>query len=430
MLTRPGPVRFAVLLGATVLLAGGVAFAFWRSAPGGAEPRQAPFPQIPAPDPWHGVSWSVVEWPAFLEPGTINGATTYGSSIVAWGHAWVVPTERPDPRDGLHPQPVAISVIWRSTDGEGWTRSLVAIDGKPASPGRLALGPAGMAGVAYVDAPGGGGRAVLIGSPDGDVWVGTDVPRGIDVTDVLPTADGFVAVGRAGERPVSWFVGAGAAAPAELPSTGRASETLGGAAVRDGLILVGQLAGPGDPEGVLWLGSADAWTLHRVSDLLDEDPDRATVTSIVPFAGGLFARGWSGIQPACLARAGGLALTAGPLVADHGEGLGMCEATWVSADGVTWRRGGMPKVPQGEQGFGVVAGGDGLLTVADEAQPFEERPRPALWTTADGLGWRRIGDVPPEAFGGTLHAIPGRVLLIGSTEDGTRPRVWLGTPVR
>lgn len=108
----------------------------------------------------------------------------------------------------------------------------------------------------------------------------------------------------------------------------------------------------------------------------------------------------------------------------------MCEASWVSADGVTWERAGMPKVPRGQQGSGqVVAGGDGLLTIADEAQPFEEARRPSLWTSADGMDWRRLGDVPPEAYG-FLHAIPGRVIVIGTTEDGTRPKVWLGEPIR
>lgn len=102
---------------------------------------------------------------------------------------------------------------------------------------------------------------------------------------------------------------------------------------------------------------------------------------------------------------------------------------WTSADGSTWAR-----VPHDEalfggendqEMFGVIAAGPGLVAVGvdDDA--------PAVWLSADGTNWRRIGDA--GAFGGVgeqemygVVVAASRLIAVG--RDGVNAAVWVSPP--
>jgi hypothetical protein len=95
------------------------------------------------------------------------------------------------------------------------------------------------------------------------------------------------------------------------------------------------------------------------------------------------------------------------LVAVGREGLGAdgngSAAVWTSVDGFTWSR-----VPHdetvfggtgGQQMFGVVVGGPGLVAVGREGLGADGNGSAAVWTSPDGFTWSRVPD-DEEIFGG------------------------------
>ena len=427
MPTRTGLIRLGALVIATALAVTATALVAWRFAAGPAGPVRAAFPQVPAPDIWQGLAWSEVDLAAFSEPGSIGSAATDGSTIVAAGDIQITPKGPLDPRDGGRPQPVSVPVLWQSADGGAWTRTAIVVEGRPVAATQVALSPAGIAGVAYPE----GGRPMVVASRDGVTWHAIAIPRGVELNQLLPTADGFVAIGYRAERAVVWQVsGNGAAAPADLPPAEKKGEVLDATVAPDRLVLVGRAIDARGTTGMIWMSGPEGWKLTGPKHpVFDRPQGGTTVTGIVAFAGGLFATGFTGDMVQCFGGAGGSLLTAGPIFADHGEGPAECAATWVSTDGETWRRAGQPDGVAVGGGLGqVVAGGEGLLTMVNEAG-FDERNRIGLWTSADGIEWRRIGDVPADA-NGTLLTLLGRVLVVGSAADGVHPAVWIGEPVR
>ena len=78
----------------------------------------------------------------------------------------------------------------------------------------------------------------------------------------------------------------------------------------------------------------------------------------------------------------------------------------------------------------IAAGGDGVLALAYEPDPLNFDARLAVWTSVDGIAWRRVGngmdrgDASPQA----QFVFPDRLVVIGGTDAG-RLVVWLGDPV-
>ncbi|HEX7496392.1 MAG TPA: hypothetical protein VF349_07140, partial [Candidatus Limnocylindrales bacterium] len=94
---------------------------------------------------------------------------------------------------------------------------------------------------------------------------------------------------------------------------------------------------------------------------------------------------------------------------------------WRSADGKSWARVDLPD-SSGYQARSLTAWSGGFAALASQAKD----PEYALWTSPDGLAWRKAGSVP--AFGvASILALAGRLVVVGSKADtslGMVPASW------
>lgn len=128
---------------------------------------------------------------------------------------------------------------------------------------------------------------------------------------------------------------------------------------------------------------------------------------------------------------GGLIASLGPVTADTCPGPpGMA---WGSPDGHRWQEVAWPRQPGQPDGMpaihAITAGAAGVVALVEEAPPGAEKSVVGLWTSGDGVEWRRIGNgVPVENGGltGAMVAMPGRLIVFAWT--GTGNAVWVGTP--
>jgi hypothetical protein len=140
------------------------------------------------------------------------------------------------------------------------------------------------------------------------------------------------------------------------------------------------------------LGAIPVWA---EADVPHRDPSRGgrdILFAVVEFHGKLVSAGRMGLQPAVL----------------------------VSADGLTWTQVSDSDL---EAPHGVirdlVVGGPGLVAVGEAFTGESWAPRPAVWTSIDGLEWSRVPH-EPDVFGfpeggtiGTVAAGPGGLIAIG-----------------
>ena len=202
-----------------------------------------------------------------------------------------------------------------------------------------------------------------------------------------------------------------------------------------GLIVSGTVRGRQDLDAAIWRLLPDgAWEpLGRDDPGLVGAGRGSSIYRLVPFAGGFFATGGSGVVPDC-ALVGAAVAALRPPTADHCPGLPT--ASWVSADGRRWQPVDGPRLPGRPRGQAVwidalAPGGRGLLGLINEAPPAAERPSLGLWTSHDGVAWERIGNGMPVAEGWPgqdMIVLPGRVVVFGHDGMGMHVAVWIGTP--
>ena len=123
---------------------------------------------------------------------------------------------------------------------------------------------------------------------------------------------------------------------------------------------------------------------------------------------------------------------------------GGAAAVWTSTDGLTWE-----PVPYDEAVFGgwqemraVVAGGPGLVAVGCDftgVEGSDDGGTAAVWTSADGLTWRRIsqdavsGSVDRHCVNSVAVGGPGLVAVgydhvVGHFDRGQAAAVWVSPP--
>ncbi len=265
------------------------------------------------------------------------------------------------------------------------------------------------------------GAALVAESPDGATWtaLGAGGLEGGFVNGVAIGADGaLVAAGaRLGvddaPAPAFWRFADGAWAPASGVTTLPAGQANAVAAIGDGFVAVGH--GYRDPVtfvpqvGQVWVSDdGRAWEERRAASF--EPTLTAEVTSVAALGDRVAAGGlWSTTESQSDA------------------------VVWVSDELEQWQRIVLPGAGDGFAGvLGIAAGGPGLVAVG-----FEERPASAgaVWTSTDGLDWRRVPHDPALfAAAGTTRimdvaAVPGGLVAVGFESVGPRSRkvFWTST---
>jgi hypothetical protein len=114
----------------------------------------------------------------------------------------------------------------------------------------------------------------------------------------------------------------------------------------------------------------------------------------------------------------------GPPIADV---CGRTDLVWTSPDWVEWqeREDTLPLMGGTDT---LAAGVDGLVAMLDSAPGGENRgDDPSVWTSRDGIEWRRLGDGIASAT--ALVALPD-MLIAFAPDPGleTGFDVWIGTP--
>lgn len=438
----------AVVVAGTLLAA-----VTWPGATAPAGPRGSPAPADlagppalgrlqPDPVPWAGMTWEAVETRGFdLQPGDhVVGVIRVDGGLLAYGQGTL---DRPNP-DGL----VSTLTVWLSADGITWrpVPILAGVRAGSVSESRnVAAGPRGVV-IAGNTCCGEEGAAVWW-SPDGVGWQRAAFPRLAEayLTGVAAGPDGFVAIGGVRGRGAIWTSvdGIGWTAVDQDEAGLVRGELAHAVALGDGYLVAGMDDRAGrDSQAAVWASTGlAAWRRLAAADPALNGRDEASITRIVPFAGGLFANGGSGTQEdrvQCEGLLNGGLLTAGPATALTCGWLR--EMTWRSDDGSRWERidpwgrdGTYPPEPVPPHGRApinwdrIVPAGPGLVGVLAEladGQPGQEGDLLGVWTSVDARSWQRIGDGPPAADTPPVGLVGLDRRLFALTENGA---AWLGT---
>lgn len=425
------PERIRILvLGAAVLAAAG-GLALWAgvldspvNAPAATDTPAETVQLFPAPEQWPGVRWTRVEQADLNElGGSIFGVSSHGSWIAALGESPL-----PDPAEGGDVSSAA--VVWTSRGGLAWDRhELRLVTGQRVWPQNLVVGPAGYLVYALRNPEDPIGLVAV--SKDGEHWVEAGRPPIDQGGPLAATATGFVTIGVQAGEPVVLTTSDGAAwEKVTVPLQAGDYMLSDVRRTADGFVVVGRVQRARDWDGVVWRSAAGGGL-----DDLGANPtfiglDRGvSVDRTVPFAGGIFATGSAGNVAEC-ALMGGLVASLGPVTADTCPGPpGLA---WSSPDGQPWQEVTWPRLAgrpdQMPLIHAVTAGAAGLVALVEEAPPNGQSVV-GLWTSRDGIEWRRIGNGMPLKNGGLTGAmvgLPGRLIVFAWT--GTGNAVWVGSP--
>jgi hypothetical protein len=193
----------------------------------------------------------------------------------------------------------------------------------------------------------------------------------------------------------------------------------------DGLLIAGAVGAVGNWDGLLWRWTVDGGLV----DVLGRQkafvgPDRSvSIYEAVLHANGVYLLGATE-EPApaqCGLREGQLAAV-GPPVADV---CGRTELAWASSDLVRWQE---IEGPPSHAGPDTLAAGiDGVVSIVEEG-PAGQAPgdNEGLWTSPDGIEWRRLGDGISLPTG--LVVLPGRLVAFNQGQLHMGIGVWIGTP--
>lgn len=385
------------------------------------EPSPAAVALFPAPEQWAGVRWSRIEQADLNERGaSIHGVSSYGPGIAAWGESPL-----PNVAEGVRP------VVWTSAGGLAWQRhELRLVTGQRIWPQNLVVGLAGYL-VYALRGPEDNVGLVAV-SKDAEHWVEVGRPP-IDLGGPLAaTATGFVTVGVKAGEPLVLTTSDGAAwEKVTVPAQAGAYVLSDVRGTADGFVVSGRIERAGGWDGVLWRSTADGTMEDLGADPAFSSPDQGVdIWRAVPFAGGIVAMGSAGNVAEC-ALLGGLVASLGPVTADTCPGPPA--AAWGSPDGHRWQpvvwppQAGRPNSMPAIQV--ITAGAAGVWGLVEEAPPGAEKNVVGLWTSSDGIEWRRIGNGMPLEVGGytgPLVGLPGRLVVFAWTATGNA--VWVGTP--
>lgn len=306
------------------------------------------------------------------------------------------------------------AIGWTSTDADQWR--LTTIDTTPAS---LAVAIAAVPGTGSFVAGGRVDRAPAIWtSGDGTTWQRRTVPtlsNGVEwerITTVLPTADGFIAGGSVGpelgDRRARFWTSTDGTTWVPIPDDPAfaGAEVADILAVGDRFVAIGKLGTGQHWTGSLAWVSDDGRTWQRI-----DSPELAggIASALAPAPGG----GWVAVgsdQDEREARVwrsqDGTTWTISPSEDSrlyHGEKIRMTDVTavkggllavgnyvgvqfgtatsWISPDGVTWRRAAdYAALGQGEM-LAVTRGGPGLVAVGSFGAP--DNYIPTVWLTTE-----------------------------------------------
>jgi hypothetical protein len=410
--------RVAILAG-VILLAAGAAFVGGlspapRPAPAVREPTNAPpaspaspVPATPAAEQWSTVRWTRLEEPLFDVQDFNLRVATDGSRIAVLGETAI------GGEAGEAGRPT-VSVLWTSNDALTWRRH--EVQGPPGEVFRLAsvtVVPSGYMGIASSAT-----SLDVATSPDGERWMVLGRWPEEAWGPIIPSAEGFVTAGLRDGKPVV-FVSADGAAWRPIPGPAEAGK-YAISRVRptsDGLVIAGAFGDVGNWDGLIW-----RWTVGGgLVDVVGRQPafvgpDRSVrIHQAVPHAGGVYVQG-SVEQPApAQCGMGGSRMAAvGPIVADV---CGRTDLAWASSDWVRWQE--VERPPPADPDV-IAAGGAGLVALVDEG-PVET----GLWTSRDGMQWRRLGDgIADPRY---LIVLPGRLVAIQGVGHEMGVAVWVGT---
>ena len=175
-------------------------------------------------------------------------------------------------------------------------------------------------------------------------------------------------------------------------------QILGAATVGDRLVAVGSsTSGDGDLDAAVWVRAAGSWT--QVADGSLGGPGDQQIDAIGAGGAGLVAVGW---------------------IASGGD---VDAAVWTSTDGSAWDR-----VPAsdafggaGDQRMSSVTSVDGAVFAGGSSTQEGGDPDGAVWSSADGLEWRRepVGVIEGEGLqriGSLLSFASDRFLAAGSQD--------------
>ena len=310
-----------------------------------------------------------------------------------------------------------LAVFLDSTDGSVWHRQKSS--GAHWNPRTIAVGAAGLVAIGGI-----GGDAASWTSADGLIWtasrdafpmpaVGSD---SIEITDVVASGDGSVAVGRrdpycnidCGTTPSRAYVWRSSDGlhwtripdQAALKGGGMVAVTRGD----HGLIAAGTASG----RAVIWT-STDGTAWSRVPDArMFHGP--ATPDGPLPLA------------------ATGVAAQRGVVVV-VGQAFGQDESevrAWWSTDGVTWTAASVERAAGG-QVFSVAATPSGFLAVGPSGP---DSCRGGIWSSLDGRAWRcEASDPAFEGFGPYAAAGSDTVqVAVGLTNAGVGEESPSGLP--
>ena len=410
--------RIVVLAAIVLGVVGGVAL--WTGVDGGPDELPAATDVFPAPEHWPGIQWNRVEEPALEARGSaLYGVTNHGAWLVGWGE---IPVPDPAAEGGFR----ATAALWTSRGGVGWqVHELRLVTGLPFFAQTLAVGPAGY--LAFGTHGGGDLLARVASSPDGRRWAEAGRQPLDSGALLVATPTGFVTAGLKAARPMVLSTSDGVAWEEIAVPAGAGDYALSDVhPTADGIIVSGRVQRARDWDGVIWRTAAGgAWDDLAGRHPLFTGPDRGVaIWRTVPFAGGIFALGSAGEVPDCMLV--GLVASLGPVIADH------CgcppEAAWTSRDGRAWRevKGPRPEAIRFSMFNAITAGAAGLVAIIEEAPIAADKSHLGFWTSGDGVEWSRIGDAMPGNAGGNLVGLAGRIVVLGSTDNGIA--VWVGTP--
>jgi len=410
---------------AAAIVAGGLIWLWLASQPAAAPGAQDPVPHAP----WQEVSWSQVEAPFganVAPPVPIEMLVVAADGrLVGSGNAYL---------PGPNGEAVNVAATFVSVDGVSWRMAVIDDglgQGEMSMLMGIAAGPAGL--LAYGSVCCQTDVRTAWHSTDGLTWRRLELAGFDPETDywmsVTGAPGGWIAVVSNGSR--SRLIGSVDGATWRLITIDGEPTTV--ATGRGAFYAAGHDRTPdGGYDGALWTSSDGVtWTRIATAEPAFVNEDDVDLFDVVPFAGGLFARGITAPvedRERCEEMAAVASVEPRPPVAfSCAWGNPMA---WASTDGTSWTAVDVDMVDGSDFALDrAVAGGPGLVGLATDDMWRET----VVWVSADGLDWaplETLAPIAPDTNG--PFAVRGRTIILAGTHydpvtTEPEPVVWHGT---